>query len=171
MISFRCGKRCWKLRINQVSFWGHLSWILDMTRCSECMKVSYNLFSFHWRWTWYIYMFNSISKWIRFFKSEVGLKQDLNRTKKSENSLVQYWEWYANGCVFLANEHVYSEWLCPFWLNWCVCLGTTRFSLTDVSARNGCTRSSWTDVSIRNDYAHSNRTDVYTLKGFLRISI
>jgi len=27
------------------------------------------------------------------FKSEVGLKQELNLTKKSENSLIPYWKW------------------------------------------------------------------------------
>jgi len=48
------------------------------------------------------------------FKSEVGLKQELNMTKKSENSLIQHSKWYVNGCVYSANEHVYSKWLRPF---------------------------------------------------------
>jgi len=38
---------------------------LGGTRCSKCAGDRWSVYSFHWRWTWYIHMFNSLSEWIR----------------------------------------------------------------------------------------------------------
>jgi len=69
------------------------------------------------------------------FKSEVGLKQELDGTKKRENSFVPHYKWYTNRYLCSVKRYVCSERLVPFQPNGCVCSGNP-FQL------NGCICSS-----------------------------
>ena len=85
-------------------------------------------------------------------------KQELNGTKKSENSLVPYWTWYANGwvyfdermCLFRMVVPVPTEWLWmfrdnPFRPNECVCL-TNKYVYLEwfrLFQLNRCVFSEW----------------------------
>jgi len=121
----------------------------------------------------------------KIFKSKIGLKQELNGTKKCEifNPTLKV----VHEFVYSVNGYVCSEWLCLFWPNGCFCSKITHFQTNGcVCSANRCVCSEWlcpfqqngcdlfgdnlfrsngcvvrrTDVAGRNDCARSNWTDV-----------